>query len=332
MRLVKILDFGFEKWVISAIMVPSEIDGTNVCFFYFTTADGTTIRCARWYPEMIQPCGSVVLLGGRKEFIEKYIETVSDLNQRGFEVFSFDWRGQGLSSRVLPNRLKGFVRNYHDYINDIEEFFQRFVLPEAMRPIYVLAHSMGGHVVLRYLHRQPAGIDKAVLVAPMLDISTKPFPKWIVRGLTWIGQSIGASEFIVPGSGKRTNFDEPFEGNMLTADPQRFSVGINAVAQNPDLVLGGVTFAWLAATLESIAYINRQGYLESIQTPVLMVAAAIDQVVSAAAQKSACRRLPNCCMLIIPNAHHEILMETDTIRSQFWNAFDSFIESKNTPA
>jgi lysophospholipase len=307
------------------MITPGPIDGVNVSIGYFTTADGTTIRSGRWFVEGRKPCGSVVLLGGRKEFLEKYTETAADLNQRGFMVFGFDWRGQGLSSRMLPDRLKGFVRNYDDYVQDLEEFFQRVVQPEAVRPTYLLAHSMGGHVALRYLHRQPAGIDKAVLVAPMLDINTKPFPRWLVKGLVWLGQHIGSEEALVPGSDKRTNFDRPFEGNALTADPRRFAVEKNAVAQNPDLALGGVTFAWLMATFASIANIRRPGFLEEVRVPVLMVAAGTDRVVSVTAQKSACRRLPNCRLLIISEARHEILMETDDIRTRFWEAFDAFI-------
>ncbi|MGD8970467.1 MAG: alpha/beta hydrolase [Desulfobacterales bacterium] len=304
---------------------PRNIDGANVRIGYFTTADGTSIRNGLWSPERKIPRGSVVLLSGRKEFLEKYTETAADLNQRGFAVFGFDWRGQGLSSRMLPDRLKGFVRNYDDYVRDLEDFFQRIVQPEAVRPIYVLAHSMGGHVALRYLHRQPAGIDKAVLVAPMLDINTKPFPRWMVRGLTWLVRNIGSEEALVPGSDKRTNIDRPFEGNVLTSDPRRFAVEKNAVVQNPDLALGGVTFAWLTATLASIACIHRPGYLEGVRTPVLMLAAGADRVVSVAAQESACRRLPKCRLLEIAEARHEILMEIDAIRSRFWEAFDAFI-------
>jgi lysophospholipase len=307
---------------------PGPIDGANVRIGYFTTADGTTIRNALWSPASKNPRGSVVLLGGRKEFLEKYTETAADLNQRGFVVFGFDWRGQGLSSRMLSDRLRGFVRSYDDYVQDLEEFFQRVVQPEAVRPIYLMAHSMGGHVALRYLHRQPAGIDKAVLVAPMLDINTKPFPRWLVQGLVRLGRHIGSGEALVPGSDKRTNFDRPFEGNALTADPRRFAVEKNAVAQNPDLALGGVTFAWLTATFASIANIQRPGFLEEIRVPVLMVAAGTDRVVSVAAQKSACRRLPNCGLLIISEARHEILMETDAIRTRFWEAFDAFIANQ----
>lgn len=310
------------------MMRPHKIDPPPVRCDYFTTADGTTIRSGRWRTEVGSPRGSVALLGGRKEFLEKYSETAANLNRRGFEVFGCDWRGQGLSSRMLPDRLKGYVRHYDDYVQDLEDFFQRVVQPEAVRPIHVLAHSMGAHVAIRYLHRQPAGIDKAVLVAPMLDINTKPFPRWLARGLAGLGRHFDGGRALVPGSDKRTNFDRPFEGNALTADPRRFAVEKVAVAQNPDLALGGVTFAWLTATLASIAHIHQPGYLEAIRTPVLMVAAGADRVVSAAAQRSACRRLPNGRLVIIADARHEILMETDAVRSRFWEAFDAFITNQ----
>lgn len=300
-------------------------DRSSVRLGTVTTADGTRLRSGRWDPGGMQARGSVVLLGGRKEFIEKYAETAADLTERGFVVFSFDWRGQGMSGRRLPDRLKGHVRDYRHYVQDLAEFVRRCVQPEAVRPVFILAHSMGAHVALRFLHRHPQAVDKAVLVSPMLDIDTKPFPRWVVTGMARLGQLIGAEEALMPGSGKRTNVDRPFEGNPLTADPLRFAVEKNAVALNPDLALGGITFAWLSATLASIARIRRPGYLERIRVPLLMVAAADDRVVSVAAQRHACRRLPNCRLVVITGARHEILMETDAIRLQFWRAFDDFI-------
>ena len=106
------------------MITPRRIDGANVRFGYFTTADGMLIRYGRWSYESKNPRGSVVLLGGRKEFLEKYAETAADLNQRGFAVFGFDWRGRGLSIRMLPDRLKGFVRHHDDYGQDLHDFLQ----------------------------------------------------------------------------------------------------------------------------------------------------------------------------------------------------------------
>ena len=53
------------------------------------------IRYARWEPLLRPSKGSVIILHGRTECIEKYFETITDLRERGFGVLTFDWRGQG---------------------------------------------------------------------------------------------------------------------------------------------------------------------------------------------------------------------------------------------
>ena len=56
--------------------------------------------------------GTVCVFGGRGEFIEKYFETVNELRNRGFAVATMDWRGQGHSSRQLPDPRKGLCRRF----------------------------------------------------------------------------------------------------------------------------------------------------------------------------------------------------------------------------
>jgi lysophospholipase len=72
---------------------------------HIRAAEGVRLRTARWSPS--SPIGTVVLLGGRGEFIEKYFEVVSELLTRGFAVAAMDRRGQGGSDRPLPNGRKG---------------------------------------------------------------------------------------------------------------------------------------------------------------------------------------------------------------------------------
>jgi len=67
------------------------------------------------------------------------------------------------------------------------------------------------------------------------------------------------------------------------------------------------------------------GYLEGISTPLLIVSAGADDIVSVAAQKKACRRVPACDWVMIPNALHELLIETDAVLEKFWDTFDAFI-------
>src|SRR6201996_8641290 len=97
------------------------------------TPDGVSLRFARWLPPAGRR-GTVCILQGRGEFIEKYFETVRDLRARGFAVATLDWRGQGLSERALANRQKGYVRSFSDYGVDLDTFIHQVVLPDCPPP------------------------------------------------------------------------------------------------------------------------------------------------------------------------------------------------------
>ncbi len=109
------------------------------------TPDGVSIRFARWPPPSDRK-GTVCIFQGRIEFIEKYFEIVRDLNARGFAVATLDWRGQGLSDRMLRERRKGHVANFAQYDIDLETFMRDVVLPDCPPPLFALANSMGGAV------------------------------------------------------------------------------------------------------------------------------------------------------------------------------------------
>lgn len=297
-------------------------------FNYFKTADDKVIRYGVWRAET--PTGSIIYLGGRAEFVEKNAETIDDLLKRRFDVYAMDWRGQGMSDRLLPNRHKGYIEDCRQYVDDLNQFMTTIVYPTARRPLIFLSHSMGGHMTLRYLHDFERKIDRAVLLAPMIDIDTRPIPpaaaRWIVKG----AMRMGLARHYIPGSGNYNSSAPVFRGNRLTGDPRRFMDEYRAINENPDLALGGATWGWLAAAFESIGRIRTPGYAEAIKTPILMVYGSQDHVVSQRAQQEICRRLPDCTCIAIDGARHEILKETDEIRNLFWTLFEQFVFSKTT--
>ena len=208
---------------------------------FIATSDNQFIRYGIWYSHKENKRGSVILLNGRREFMEKYAETIRELNQRGFDVYSLDWRGQGLSSRMLANRNKGFIKNYNNYLNDLNLFVSKIVQPDAANPLVILAHSMGGHIALRFIHEHPEIADKTVLVSPMINILTSPLPGWFVRLIAWIATKAGLDHAYIIGSGDYTV--EKFKGNRLTSDPERFMDENRAIKENPDL-------AWAARPMD----------------------------------------------------------------------------------
>ena len=291
---------------------------------FMKTPDKSAIRYGIWCRQKERRRGSILLLNGRREFMEKYRETIGELIERDFDVYSLDWRGQGLSSRMLANRHKGFIEDFDIYLNDLQIFVSNIVMPKAIDPLIILAHSMGGHIALRFIHDHPQMVERAVLTAPMIDIFTSPLSRWYASFISRTANKIGLRHAYAMGSGDYT--DETFEGNNLTSDPVRFMDTNKVIAKNPDLALGGVTYGWLSASIKSIDLLTKPGFAKKITTPILLISAGEDSVVSNKAQKKIFDLLPNCKFRGIPRARHEIFRETDAVRSIFWEEFDRFTD------
>ena len=59
-------------------------------------------------------------------------------------------------------------------------------------------------------------------------------------------------------------------------------------------------------------------------TPTLVLGAGHDRVVPLRAVERFATRLKVGRLIVIPDSKHEIMMERDYIRTQFWAAFDAF--------
>lgn len=285
---------------------------------------GVRVRVALW-PALGESCrGTVVVLHGWREFIEKYYETIADLLDRGFAVATMDWRGQGLSTRPLPDRHKGHAESFDANVGDVHELMA-LVRCELPGPCYLMAHSFGGHCVLRYLHEDPDAVDRAVLLAPMIGIHLHFLPESVARTLVKGVRVLGAETRYAPFQTGYSERSRRMAASVLTSDSERFEDELMACRANPDLALGGVTYGWVGAAFESIDRLRAPGFAEAISTRVLMVLAGEEKVVDNREARRFYDRLPNAHLLEIAGARHEILKERDALRNQFWAAFDRFM-------
>jgi lysophospholipase len=293
---------------------------------WIKTGDGVCLRTARWMDAAAPVRGTVVLVNGRSEFIEKYSEVIGELLSRGYCVFTFDWRGQGLSQRALADPLKGHVRDFAEFDQDLHLIMEQIVLPRAPEPLIGLAHSMGGNVFLRYLHDNPGAFEKAVLTAPMLAVNTGPFPYWVAQRLAQMQTAFGNAENYVFTGGPGT-WDGPFEGNVVTSDAGRYARNMALVRENPQLRLASPTFQWLQSAFRSMALVHTEEFAHQIETPVLLISAALDKLVKPGADMQLISRMKRGSFALV-KAEHEIMMERDDIRALFWGFFDAFVAAK----
>jgi lysophospholipase len=293
---------------------------------YFKGHRGVRLRFARWEPTRGPTRGTVCVFEGRGEFIEKYFEVIADLRRRGFAVATMDWRGQGGSERLLSNPRKGHVRSFADFDRDLAAFMHEVVLPDCPPPYTALAHSMGGHILLRNAATRGSWFSRMVLSAPMIEIAKAQLS---APGLArvWVETlgAIGLGGLYVPNGGDKPAEMAEFEGNNLTSDRERYLRNRAIVEAAPALALGSPTVAWLRAALRSITRLAAPDYPLKVEVPVLLFAAGNDTIVSTTAIEEFGLRLKVGTHVLLPQARHEILQETPEVRKDFWAAFDAYM-------
>jgi lysophospholipase len=305
------------------VSIPANPVPDHVLTGALKTSDGVSLRFARWAPPPGRK-GTVVVLQGRAEYIEKYFETVRDLRARGFAVATFDWRGQGLSDRALSDRHKGYVRDFRQYAIDLDAFMEQIVLPDCPPPIFALGHSMGGAIGIRACHDGSRWFERMVLSAPMIALRPGPLTR-MAGPLARFMRLLGRGGAYVPTGHAQATGSEDFIGNVLTSDPVRFARNAAVLEEEPALGLGAPTIAWVDAAMRLMTRLAAPGYAGHIRQPILMVAAGRDEVVSTPAIEDFGMNLLAGRHLIVAGSKHEILQEQDHYRNQFWAAFDAFV-------
>jgi lysophospholipase len=269
--------------------------------------------------------GALLFLGGRGDVFEKYYEAFDRWHGAGWSIASFDWRGQGGSGRLSDDPMCGHAADFAPWIDDLAAFFEQW---RARRsgPHAIVAHSMGGHLVLRALAERRIAPDAAVLVAPMLGLKSAPFGPRLAARIAALMCRIGKPERLAWKSNERPGV--PIKGRqaLLTHDPDRYQDELWWKRALPEIDIGPPSWAWVAQAYRSTLALEAAGRLESVTTPVLLLAAANDRLVDSAAIRRAAARLPNAKLRLWgPDSAHEILREADPVRDAALAEIDDFL-------
>ncbi len=288
------------------------------------TPDGVTLRYAHWRAIKSPSKGTILILTGRTEFIEKYFETVNDFRARGFGVLVFDWRGQGASSRMLDNPKKGYIEDFSQYVVDFNTILELIALPDCVAPFYVVGHSTGSLIALMAMPRERNRIQRMVLTSPMLALNSLPFSQSTLKYLSSTATVLGMGEAYVE-RGPSSMVTRPFEKNNLTSDLARFERNREFSMAYPELVIGGATIGWIYAACRAMDEMKEPALRSRLGVPTLLIAAGDDHVVSPEAAEELGQDIPSATCLVIDGAKHEQFQERDEFREQLLAAIDAFI-------
>jgi len=293
--------------------------------------DGKRIRYARFAAAARPLKGTVIIVTGRNECIEKYFETVRDLSARGLGALVFDLRGQGASDRLIADPMRGYAESFDDYVGDLEEVFEQVALPDCRAPFYMLAHSTGGLIALLAAPAFVNRVRRIVLSAPLVEFATTSISTSNLRRLTAFFFYLGLGSRYA-GGGPRPRDGTPFSTNKVTTDHARYARNLTIYREHPELALGGPTVAWTHAAAAAIETVQDPDFLARIHVPLLFLAAGADEVVSTPAIEKLANRIRSGSIITIDGARHELLQEADLYREQALAAFDAFVPGSDAPA
>lgn len=300
--------------------------------YWVTAPDGVRLRVGVWPYADASPSGgvdapsgaasqnsckgTVFILPGRTECVEKYGRAATDLAARGYASLAIDWRGQGMADRALDDPSIGHVADYAEYQSDLETVIalaENLALP---KPWVMLSHSMGGAIALRALTKDHP-FSAAVFSAPMWGIGFTRVEKLALLVLGPILTAFGLDKKRAPLT-KAVPYvlDHPFEGNVLTTDADMYTYMADQIRAHAALGLGGPSGRWVLA---SVAETEAMEDVPSPDFPVLCFFGSEEQVMAPGAVRERMARWPKGELIEVAGAQHEIPMEAPATRKDFFD-------------
>ncbi|HEX5724607.1 MAG TPA: alpha/beta hydrolase [Longimicrobiaceae bacterium] len=257
----------------------------------FPSADGIPLHHLSW--PVAAPRAGLLVVHGLGEHAGRYAALARDLAPRGVAVHAFDLRGHGRSGGP-----RAHAPSFDALVHDLDRFRAEAAarLPAGL-PLFLLGHSLGGLVALRWLQSEPApALRGAVLSAPLLGVKLRA-PRWKVA-------AAGVLSRWLPALPLASGIDP----DTLTHD----AAYVRSYREDP-LVHARVTprlyTEFMAAIPRALAEPER------VRLPVLVLVPGADAIVDAEAVRAFARRLAgDVTVREYPGFYHESLNEVDRHR------------------
>lgn len=296
---------------------------TDGAAYWLTTSDNIRIRVARWLPEGTAR-GTILMLPGRTEYIEKYGDTAREFRERGFAILVIDWRGQGLADRLTDDRRLGHVIDFPDYQKDLTATMALAEELDLPQPFHLIGHSMGGGIGLRAV-MEGLPVQSCVFTGPMWGIGMSPALRPVSWALTTIAPMVGLGLRLPPSTRYESYVKAlPFDGNTLTTDPEAYEMMQSHLGAHPELGLGGPTLVWLR---EALTECRELAARPSPDIPCLTLLGAEEQIVDLDAVRKRMAIWPRGTLDVVDGARHEVLMEAADIREHAFERMDDLFSN-----
>ncbi|MFS4438552.1 alpha/beta fold hydrolase [Paracoccaceae bacterium GXU_MW_L88] len=295
---------------------------------FIHASDGVRLRIGIWTSD--RPArGTVLLFPGRTEYLEKYGWLLGFLTGEGFAVAAIDWRGQGLSDRLLDNPRVGHVGDFDDYQKDVAALLAAPEVAALPGPRFLFSHSMGGAIALAALQKgtvPAATLKGTVFSAPMWNIHFVGPMAIIGAPMAVCMSRFGLAERYAPG------YDDQFlpfrwsdESNPLSSDPAAMELQRSQMTSHPELGISGPSIGWVATALAACAEMRRAAMPT---LPGLCLLGSDEAVVSPTRIRELTGKMPQMKLVEIDGARHEIWMERPPIKEAAAKEMRAFLDAQ----
>lgn len=141
--------------------------------FELAAADAVTLAAQSWRPT--QPRAVLAVVHGIAEHSGRYWFLAEQAYARGLAVVAVDLRGHGRT----PGK-RSYVDRFDDYLLDVDALMTQAREIAAGRPVFLMGHSMGGAIALRWLAQRGQAVAGLILSSAALKIGDD-VPRLLVR-------------------------------------------------------------------------------------------------------------------------------------------------------
>ena len=282
---------------------------------------GRPLFCSRFDAE--RPMGTVMIVHGFTENVDKYAELIHSLLRNGYSVVAYDQRGHGRSWRdpAISDVSLTHVDRFETYVADMKAVCDA-VLTSMPRPWLLFSHSMGGAVAALFLESHPGLFARAVFCAPMIAPNLGGLPTAAA------GLLCGAAE-LLGGDKKRVFVSKPYAGTerfetACATGRARFDWYEALRARTPVFRNNGPTYGWTREAMRVTKRALAAGAVEQIRIPVRVYTAEDDHSVMPDAQADFAARLRDGRRELIPGSKHAIYRSGDDVLFGWWHGILEF--------
>lgn len=254
--------------------------------------------------------GKIVLIHGTAEHSGRYEHVATFLNECGYSVYAGDLPGWGES----PG-LKGHVDSFAQYLEAVAAWVQRVRegTVGAETPLYLLGHSLGGLIAIRFLQQleHPDQLRGVILSSPCLQLRL-PLPPWLVKAAETLNR-------LWP----RLRVPNQIAAWMVTRNEN-----VRQQYLADPLVYNKVSIRWFCELQKAMRAARADA--DKVRVPLLVMQAGDDQLVDPAATADFVQRVQTAdkTFHLFPGLYHEVLNEPE--RDQVLTVIREWLQRRET--